>query len=149
MGRIGIFLLLGCANISLGVPAPKVTKQDLIDAELAKLQGTWKPVEFQRDGVQAPVTEVKSITIKGRGVWCDGVEIAKITEFDPTASPKTIEYQFGSGDDDSKTQRAIYKLEGDSFIECLSRGKDARPKEFVSTKGSGHFLLKFKRVEAK
>ena len=65
MRRIAIYLLLVCSATAVGVPAPKPTKQDLIKAELANLQGTWKPIYYQRDGVVAPLTEVQSITIKG------------------------------------------------------------------------------------
>ena len=148
MSRIAICFILACSLTALGVPAPKQTKQDLIDAELAKLQGTWQPVYYQRDGVEAPLTEVKSITIKGKSVWSNGIEIAKITEIDPTASPTTIEYQILTAADNQQNQKGIYKVEGDSFIECVVLGEGARPKEFVSKAGSGHHLLKFKRAEA-
>lgn len=148
MSRVAICLCLACSLTALGVPAPKQTKQDLIDAELAKLEGTWQPISYERDGMAAPVTQVTTITIKGKSVWSNGVEIAKIAEIDPTASPKTIEYQIVAAAN-NQDQKGIYKLDGDTLVECLIRGDGARPKEFVSKMGSGHYLLKFKRVNAK
>jgi uncharacterized protein (TIGR03067 family) len=147
--------LLGVVAICLsakGNPTPKSTTSDLVKAELAKLEGTWKAVSCRRDGKEWPAEKVaqkSSLTFKGSSYCFSSGAKGRITMIDPTATPKTINYLNDDDDSEEGVQRAIYKLEGDTFIDCIVWGYNARPKDFASMEGSGHILVKYKRAPEK
>lgn len=152
MTRIAYYLLLvgSIAIPAMGVPAPKPTKKDLVKAELMKLDGTWKPVFCQREGVESDAKQLAAmnvLTFKGFNISQGDKVIAKISDIDPTSSPKTIDYEADSPVEAYRTQSGIYILADDTFIECVSVGGKDRPKEFAAKEGSGYTLLKFKRVK--
>jgi uncharacterized protein (TIGR03067 family) len=152
MIRIAIYLLgVGLVTIpATGAPAPKPTKEDLVQAELAKLEGTWKAVSCQIDGEEAPaeaIASMSTVKVKGSEYSFSSGQKGKITMIDPTTSPKTVDYKNDGDDDELTTQTGIYKLEGDTFIDCITFGGKDRPKEFISKKGTGHILTKYERVK--
>jgi uncharacterized protein (TIGR03067 family) len=92
------------------------------------------------------------ITFKnGECAWTGVVGPAgKITRIDPTKMPKEVDYVYTDGDQKGKIQKAIYKLDGDTFIECLNTNdEETRPKEFKSTWANGQSLVVYERVKAK
>jgi uncharacterized protein (TIGR03067 family) len=152
MIRIAIYLFgVGLVIIpASAAPAPKPTKEDLVKTELAKLEGTWKIVSYQRDGAEASAEDVdamSTVTFKGLDYSFANGTKGKITMIDPTTSPKTVDYKNESDDKNEQSQAAIYKLEGDTFMDCIALGGENRPKEFVSKEGTGHILIKYKRVK--
>jgi uncharacterized protein (TIGR03067 family) len=152
MIRIAIYLfVVGLVSIpAAGTPAPRPTQKELIQSEFATLEGTWKVVFCQRDGQELPAAALATqptLTFKGAEYFVSSGVKGRITNIDPTASPKTLDYK-NDGDENAYTfQNGIYKLEGDTFIDCVSLGGKDRPKEFVSKEGSGHVLMKYKRVK--
>jgi uncharacterized protein (TIGR03067 family) len=151
MSRIAINLLIaGLVTIpASGRPAPKPTQDDLVKAELSNLDGTWKTVSCQTDGVEVPgntVEKMPLLTFKDGHFSIGGVD-GKIVDIDSAASPKTVHYEADTDNEDYKTQLGIYKIDGDTFVDCVSLGGKERPKDFVSKKGSGHTLTKYKRVK--
>src|SRR5262249_55124021 len=123
--------LLGVVVIVLsarGNPALKTTKEDLIKAELAKLNGTWKIVSIQLDGEELTLgAQMSSVSFKDFSYSCSNGTKGKILMIDPTSTPKTIEYLDDGGDENDDVQRAIYKLEGDTFMESKTFRNKPRP----------------------
>jgi uncharacterized protein (TIGR03067 family) len=147
MIRIAFYLfVVGFVAIPAnGTPAPaprKLTKEEQTKADIAALEGTWKIVSYQADGVERSAEEVAKmtpVTFKGYDYSFADEHSGKIINIDPTASPKTIDYSYG--------QWAIYELDGDNFMDCISYKENDRPTKFVSKEGSGHILIKYKRVK--
>jgi uncharacterized protein (TIGR03067 family) len=96
------------------------------------------------------------ITFKANGSYAYQVGArGKIEAVDPTKKPKEIDYVQIDGDGDVVTgddgkpavEKAIYKLEGDTFTDCFgAAGEKERPKEFKSAKENGWTLV-YKRVK--
>ena len=77
-----------------------------------------------------------------------GVEnLGKVARIDPTKNPKEIDYLFNEGSNKGKTQKGIYKFDGDTYTDCCSEPGGERPTEFKSTKENGWEIMVFKRIK--
>ncbi len=107
--------------------------------DYGKIQGTWKVVAVENDGVKAPSEPLKRWTIvfkTGNKVFVNkgGVPEEGTFTLDPSKSPKEIDLTLErpGGDD---TVKAVYTLEGDELKICGPSAKDRpRPKEISSKK---------------
>jgi uncharacterized protein (TIGR03067 family) len=130
-------------------PMARGTDQELI-------QGTWKPVRADVNGMPAPEAMFKTlnphIAIMGaQVVWKLGPNTLPNFEgeitLDPSKSPKAINMiVFDKANRERKVLLGIYKLEGDTLEICSALNPDApadRPREFKSVaKGFvGHIVL--------
>ena len=114
-----------------------------MDSELARFQGTWKQIAYERDGVTEPRDDEEGwqprTTFVGNTfvvTIADGSTPIKGTfAFDPTAEPKTIDYTDTHGADAGKTFLAIYRFEGDRFIFCAAGSAQKRPEAFKTRQG--------------
>lgn len=130
-----------------GAPVPKSSLEDKIKLDLARLEGKWRVVSYQKDGVERSlenVAQMAELTFSGREFSWGGPPAGSIAEIDPTATPKTISYKYG--DDQAPSDFGIYMIEGDIFVDCFSRSEKDRPKSFTSKPGSGHTLVVYKRI---
>jgi uncharacterized protein (TIGR03067 family) len=145
---IGSLLALFAFGAAGAAPVPK---EDPAKAELAKLNGTWEVVSYVRAGVERDVEPGETITFKnGEFTWGDATgPDGRIASIDPSKTPKELDYTYGAATD--KKQKAIYQLDGDTFVDCFYSGEmeDVRPKEFKSTKENGLTLIKYKRLKKK
>jgi len=135
-----------------GKPLPKATEEEKLKVELVRLEGTWKVVSCVRDGVETPaevLALMSKVTFKGYGYTFSDGGGGKILAVDPANEPKTISYLNDGNDEKEGIQNGIYKLDGDTFMDCVAIGEKPRPKEFASKKGSGLILMKYKRVKEK
>jgi uncharacterized protein (TIGR03067 family) len=147
--RIGAFaavvLLLGADT----------QKDDAVKTETNKLQGTWRVVEAERDGVKAPGDETKKITlvIKGDKLTAKRTENAGKPEeknyemsftLDPTKNPKWIDVTYTDGERKGESSLGIYELKDDSLKICMSRGT-TRPMEFETKAESQRHMMVLKR----
>jgi uncharacterized protein (TIGR03067 family) len=129
-------------------------KTAAIEAELARLQGTWQLVAVETDGQKAPEELIKSIrvTISGRThtVRAGDRVLAHDVRFeiDPTASPKAVTDTIPDGPDQGQQIRGIYRLEADTLISCVAPPGADRPTEFAAKEGTGHTLRTFRRVKS-
>jgi uncharacterized protein (TIGR03067 family) len=120
-----------------------------VDAELARLKGTWKVVSYEDDGYKLnedTLKELPSLTFDGRKfTWSDGGK-GSIEAIDLTKKPKTIDYKSPYK---GKVQKllAIYELDGDTFRDCTAAPGKERPKEFTGKEGTGCTLATYKRVK--
>jgi len=124
---------------------------DAINAELEKLQGTWKQTRYEKDGMKDPIDEKgwepttiflgNTFTVK----LADGsIPIKGTVRLNPFKEPKELEYTDTFGEDAGKAFPGIYSLKGDQFIFCVSDPGQERPREF--TTGPGQVLRVSQRV---
>jgi RNA polymerase sigma factor (sigma-70 family) len=131
------------------------TKEAAVKAMQERLQGTWKCVFMQHNGVKSEPDLLH--TIKGNS-WeskLDG-RVSQSGTFklvDLDASPKQIDSLTTSADAEvvgerkDKTNRGIFMLDGDTLIMCVH--DDERPKAFITQADDGCTVAQFKRVAAK
>jgi len=118
------------------------TFSDAIAEEMKKLQGTWKQIAYERDGVTEPLDEQgwePRVTFTGDAfvvALSDGsIPIKGTYKLDPTRNPKTIDWSDTIGEDAGKTLLAIYSLEGDRLVFCAAYPGQERPTEFRTRPG--------------
>jgi uncharacterized protein (TIGR03067 family) len=132
----------------VGIASLLVAADDAKD-ELKKLEGTWSMVSGEQDGKKLDADIVKGAKLVIKGDDHD-VKVGKDTfkgthKIDPSKKPKTIDAMDTEGKFKGKTSHGIYDLESDTFKVCFAEpGKD-RPKEFSTTKGTGHIMHVWKR----
>jgi uncharacterized protein (TIGR03067 family) len=110
--------------------------------DLERLQGTWKQVGYERDGVPEPLDEVgwQPRTTFDRENFV--VELADGSAYikgsftlDPTRVPKTMDILDTFGPEAGQTLLAIYALEEDRFMFCAAYPGSERPTEFRTRPG--------------
>jgi len=69
--------------------------------------------------------------------------------FDPTKSPKTIDFTIKEGDGKGNLHLGIYELGENTRNLCFAPPGKERPTEFTSKPGSQHILVAFERVISK
>ena len=136
--------LLCVVAVGHAAPIPKDPRPPARIA-LDRLNGTWKVTSYVIAGRETigPNSQM-FITFKdGTFAWVNQPgNDGKISRIDPTKKPAEIDYVRGG-----QTYKAIYKFEGDTFIDCLSAPGGERPTEFVSTQENGHYLMIHTRVK--
>jgi uncharacterized protein (TIGR03067 family) len=114
------------------------------------LQGEWSMVSGSADGQPMPESMLKQMKRV-----CKGDELtvtmgeqtffkAKVT-IDPTAKPKTIDYDMTEGFSKGKKQLGIYELEGDTLKASFGAPGAERPTDFTSKAGEKRTLSVWKR----
>ncbi len=144
---LAALLLLPVATT--GAPVPKGNKEELVKADLAKLEGEWEIVAYQKDGDAEGAAALRLVgevvTFKDREyTFSSDLGSGAIDDIDPTQSPKRVTYKGKAG----KLEYGIYLLEGDVFVDCLSDNEKDRPTAFTSRPDSGHTLIMYRRVRA-
>jgi uncharacterized protein (TIGR03067 family) len=138
----GMSLLFLCAARSPG-------GDDLAQAELKKLEGTWQVTSGERNGMPTERIVGDTLTFSGEEftVQHDGNERFKATiKLYPDKKPREIDATVTEGEDKGKTALGIYALEGDELKLCFDPpGGGARPKEFASPEGSDYMVVVLKR----
>src|SRR5207247_31907 len=126
---------------AVGPESPRL-RAAAIAEEMKKLQGTWKQIAYERDGVTEPLDEQgwePRVTFTGDTfvvTLADGsIPIKGTYKLDPTRDPKTIDWNDTIGEDAGKTLLAIYSLEGDWLVFCAAYPGQERPTEFRTRPG--------------
>lgn len=118
---------------------------------LKPITGTWRQLALIVDGEQVPVVSGVTLAVDEDGYTVKlgnrliqrGTSTSNYDEFPHQADATVTE-----GRDAGKTLRQIFKIEGDLLISCVSLPGAERPKEFTSSRGSGHSLSVWLRTEA-
>jgi uncharacterized protein (TIGR03067 family) len=113
-------------------------------------EGRWKMVSGITDGVPMEDLAVRWVTRSNVGndmqVHAGPRLMLRATfVYDPTQSPKTIDYFFSEGPNKGKTQLAIYELENDLLRVCAAAPGRQRPTEFRSLPGENWTFTIWKR----
>jgi uncharacterized protein (TIGR03067 family) len=118
------------------------SRPDAVAEEMEKLQGTWRQIAHERDGVADPPEErgwEPRVTFTGDTfvvTLADGSTPIKGTfKVDPTREPKALDLTDTFGADAGKTFLAIYALEGDRLIFCAADASQERPTAFRTQPG--------------
>jgi uncharacterized protein (TIGR03067 family) len=143
---VGLFVI-GLASLASAGDGPEKMVQD----DLAGLQGSWQIISYEKAAVKYPPCQLQllpTLVFKGRDyTWADG-ETGTITLIDPSKKPKIIEYKRTSGPMKNTTELAIYKIEGDSFTDCIAPpGAAEHPKDFSTSEENGQILIVYKRLK--
>ncbi len=151
-------LLLGVTGMTMTMTlthtaAGADTKPD----DLATLQGYWKPLQCEFQGVpQMPADVMSQITVvfdkneyhlyfKDKEPDKDGkprvfrLALAHIA-LDQATSPKTITFEFAEGPFKGQKRHGIYELAGNQFKVCYGPVDKPKPTEFKAGPNSGFFL---------
>jgi uncharacterized protein (TIGR03067 family) len=137
--------VLAVLALGLLVAADKA-KDDAKDDQKA-IQGTWTAVSVEQGGEKQPEDKVKDARITfeagGKASLKHGDKEKQLTyELDATKDPKQITVK----GEDGKTQRGIYKIDGDTLTICMGEeDSNERPTEFSTKAGSKAHLVVLKR----
>jgi len=115
----------------------------LVEDEIAKFQGTWRQIAYERDGVPEPRDDEQGwqprTTFEGNSfvvTIADGsTPIRGTFTLDPRQEPKTIDYTDTFGADAGKTFLAIYYFDGDQMGFCAAAAGLPRPTAFRTKAG--------------
>src|SRR5438477_9080845 len=93
---------------------------EAVKKDMAGLQGTWAMVSGSADGQAMPQEMLKQMKRVCKGddltvTMGDQTFFKARISIDPSAKPKTIEYDMTEGLTKGKKQLGIYQLDGDTF----------------------------------
>jgi uncharacterized protein (TIGR03067 family) len=137
-------------NLGCGSDGTDTPKEDLVNEEIRKLEGTWICVSMEVGGQKIPEDKVKKqgtkMVIKGdRWTLGDNEDSGEMTcKIDPSKKPKALDTKEEKG----KTSLAIYELKGDRLKLCDAGHADReRPTDFVTEAGTPQTLFIFERAK--
>ena len=140
---LGISLLFAMAA---SLTAAGDAKDEAIQKDRKKYEGTWQVVSLETDGNKADEEDAKKITVvnEADGKWAIEVEgniIARGTsKIDPTTKPKAVDLTVMEGENSGQTALGIYEFGDDTRKVCLAEAGKERPTEFAAPAGSGDIL---------
>ena len=129
-------------------------KDAAIQKDRNQIEGTWRVVVLVVNGNMAMDEDARKLTVVNASdgtwsLWSEGKEITKGTStFDPTKSPKSLDFTTTEGDDAGKQLYGIYELGENTRKMCFAPLGQGRPTEFLSSPGSQHICLTFERVKS-
>jgi len=143
--------------IVLSATAPMVAADKAKDEAIRKdrkiIEGTWRVIALAVNGNQAKEEDARKLTVvNGRdGTWrlrSEEKEISAGTSvFDPTRTPKTIDFTPIAGAETGKQHLGIYEIGEETRQLCFAPAGKERPTKFASPPGSGHIFITFERVK--
>jgi uncharacterized protein (TIGR03067 family) len=139
-------LLLSMAGL---IAADEPEKKD--DAEAIK--GNWSAVSMKVGGQPAPEAFVKSFQCRfDEKTYNNTVDKQVVEEgsyrIEPSKTPKTIEFDIKTGQDQGKKQLGIYKIENEKLTLLLTQaGSTTRPKSFQDEPGEPLIEVVLERVK--
>ena len=122
-----------------------------IKKDMDEMQGAWKLVSVNRDGIDEPLAGAMAnlqLNVKDdtRSVETDEMVVAKsYYRIDPSAQPATIDVMLTVGGSAGQTMLGIYEIKDGKFRVCLAGPGSERPKAFAPPIGSGWVSQEFHR----
>ena len=123
--------------------------------DLAALQGNWKPLHCEREGVSQMTPDVmKQVTVvfdkneyylyfkdkDGNGQPKAIVLAVLNISLDSTTTPRSIFFEFKDGPLKGQKRHGIYELAGNQLKMCYAPADKPKPTEFKAPANSGYFL---------
>lgn len=131
----------------------RAAEVNMVQNDNKLLQGLWKQIGYERDGVVEPIDNEKGwqpqTKISGNTFTvtiADGSTILRgVFKLDSTRTPKAIDWTDKSGSyARDKTIKAIYTLTSTDFVFCAAYEGAARPTQFTTK--PGEVLRRMKRL---
>ena len=120
--------------------------------QVRALEGQWKFTSLETDGAQMPVPSFPAaqLLIDGDRFRMESPEAIYEGVFiiDVDHDPPHIDFEFVEGPEAGERSYGIYALKDNDLTICLGLVGSPRPKQFETTKGSGHALERFSRVSS-
>lgn len=122
----------------------RMSTRELVEQELAEIQGTWVPLYYEAKGQSVPVNFKQIIQGDKVTFYMNGEMKAEgKVVLDATKNPRHLDFQFSSG----QTDLIIYARAGDYVIYCGNRDGQTRPSEFASDTVKGGEYLQVWKIE--
>lgn len=128
-------------------------KEELIQKDHKLIEGAWRILSIENDGVKIGLEDLKKFRVVNGadGSWSvrDGdTEIARGTStFDPTQTPKAIDFNPIENGEKKATYVGIYELGEKNRKLCFAQPGDKRPTDFAAPLGSKHTYVTFERAK--
>jgi uncharacterized protein (TIGR03067 family) len=121
------------------------------ERDIAGLQGNWKQIGLEVDGVVDPPdsygSDLRTTFAGNQFTVCapDGtVVLAGSFTLDASTAPKSITWTDSMGEDIGKHLPAIYQLDGDHFM--FIAGDEGKPRPQVFATAKGQTMRTFRRI---
>jgi RNA polymerase sigma factor (sigma-70 family) len=114
-----------------------------VEGDLEKLQGTWRELVFEQDGLRVDEEMLKKVRVVVAGNTIQFGDPRKQFRFklDPSKRPKEIQFS-----KDDEAYQGIYDLTGDDLKLCYVTDREPKlPTEFTVPQGSERRLIILKR----
>jgi uncharacterized protein (TIGR03067 family) len=142
-------ILILATTLSVAADDPK---NDPVAKDYARLEGTWRIVSLEVEGMKIPDETIKDarLIIKGKEFTMKEKIATYSGNFtiDPGKKPKAIDMKFTAGPEKGNTSYGIYEIDGDNLKICLTITAKDRPTEFAAKAKSGHGFEVLKREKA-
>lgn len=150
-----VALLLWIAGIAFTTNLAARAVEPKTDDDLASLQGNWKPLQCEFQGVpQMPADVMKQVTVvfdkneyhlyfvdKGKDGQPKVLKLAVANiGLDATTNPKTMTFEFADGPFKGQKRHGIYEIAGNQLKMCYGPADKPKPTKFEATANSGFFL---------
>jgi uncharacterized protein (TIGR03067 family) len=146
---VALLSVTGCSESRSPRGAAHPVSRSRRNADLEKLQGTWRIESSTWNGVADPEI-AKSVTIQFQGdkfivIDIDGNRQQETIKLMTDQTPKAIDCTSKGG---GQPAPGIYSLEGDTFKWCSAGGPNKiRPTTFSSQPGSKQSLMVLRRAK--
>lgn len=147
---LGLLLTASSAAQDKDKDKTEDAKEKAVKEEMKKFDGTWDVIFLERAGQKLPMEKWKALNIQvifadKKMTWKMGGGSSEATyQIDPAKNPKEIDIL---GEKNTKPEKGIYKLEGDTLTLCASESGGDRPTEFVSRSGTSSMILVLKKAK--
>jgi uncharacterized protein (TIGR03067 family) len=128
--------------LAITVLAGVVEAAEKADADLEKIQGSWKLTSLEIDGKTIPASEGGGVFVFGKGNKLvrkqkDKADKEGTFKIDASKDPKELDL-IGPKGEEKETMRTIYQLDGDTLKLAFSAEgpKGGRPTAFDSKKAA-------------
>jgi uncharacterized protein (TIGR03067 family) len=119
-------------------------------SQLRDMEGAWEYIDLEVDGKKMSASMLGSsrLLIDGDRFRMESPEANYdgIFTIDVETVPNRIDIEFVEGPEAGNWSYGIFKLDGDHFKICLGLTGAERPRDFVTSEGSGHALENLHRV---